>query len=394
MTKLLRFPLCFASVCVLVLALLAPRPLEAGSYKVLHAFSESRGGSRDGYFPQSDVILDRHGNIYGTTVYGGTGCNGYGCGVVFRLGPKGEYTVLHRFTGTPDGWAPGPGRMVVDDAGNLYGATGAGGSGPCFDGDGCGVIFKVDPSGRETILYNFAGGSAGQGPNSGLVRDSAGSLYGTTELGGDSNCGYSYGCGVVFKVDTTGNETVLYTFGGLPDAEFPQAGLAMDSAGTLYGAAGGGAFGFGSVFKVDSSGQETVLYSFTGGEDGDTPIGAPVVDSSGNVYGATWRPNFEPRIYKVDSQGNETTLHAFHGIWHAEASLVLDSKGNLYSTTAGGGRHGDGSVFELGPGGKFTILYSFQPGDGSGPGSAVTLDGPANLYGTAGSPGVVYRLTP
>jgi uncharacterized repeat protein (TIGR03803 family) len=401
MTRLLRLRRASpcASIFALVLVLLAPHPLQARSYKVLHTFSSDDNG----YSPQSDVVLDSHGNIYGTTIQGGTGCNGYGCGVVFKVGRKGTYTVLHRFTGPPDGESPGPGHPVLDGAGDLFVATGVGGTGACNSGAGCGAIFRINASGKETIFYSFAGGQAGQGPNSGLVADSAGNLYGTTELGGDPTCnnGSGYGCGVVFKVDSAGIETVLYAFHGLPDAQNPQVGLALDSTGTLYGTAGGGAFGFGAVYKVDSvTGQETVLYSFTDGADGNTPgIAAPVVDSSGSVYGVTWRPSTAPRVFKVDSKGNETTLHTFHGYWYLEASLVVGSRGNLYGTSAGGGGRGDGSVFKLAPNGKLTILHSFNGSAGGGADSSVALDGAGNLHGTtrsggAHNVGVVYKLTP
>ena len=154
------------------------------------------------------------------------------------------------------------GGLIRDSKGNLYGTTNGGGA------SGAGVVFKVDTSGNETVLYSFTGGADGGYPLAGVIRDSAGNLYGTTNGGGAS------GAGVVFKVDTSGNETVLYSFTGGADGGFPLwVVLARDSAGNLYGTtAGGGASGAGVVFKVDTSGNETVLYSFTGGADGGNPV--------------------------------------------------------------------------------------------------------------------------
>jgi uncharacterized repeat protein (TIGR03803 family) len=167
--------------------------------------------------------------------------------------------VLYSFTGGADGGNP-YGGVVRDSAGNLYGVTGR------WRGIGVGVVFKVDTSGHETVLYTFTGGADGAYPN-GVIRDSAGNLYGTTTNGGGAS-----GAGVVFKVDTSGHETVLYSFTGGNDGGNSSAGVIRDSQGNLYGTtSGGGASGAGVVFKVDTSGHETVLYSFTGGADGATP---------------------------------------------------------------------------------------------------------------------------
>jgi uncharacterized repeat protein (TIGR03803 family) len=167
--------------------------------------------------------------------------------------------------------------LIRDSAGNLYGTTNGGGA------SGAGVVFQIDPSGNETVLYNFTGGADGGFPFGGLIRDSAGNLYGTTNGGGAS------GAGVVFKVDRAGNETMLYSFTGGPDGGYPLwVVLARDSAGNLYGTtSGGGASGNGVVFKLDPSGNETVLHSFTGGADGSSPFAGVVLGSNGNLYGTT-----------------------------------------------------------------------------------------------------------
>jgi uncharacterized repeat protein (TIGR03803 family) len=156
------------------------------------------------------LIRDSAGNLYGTTVAGGAAGNN---GTVFKLGTAGAETVLYTFTGGADGGQPYAG-LIRDRAGALYGTTFKGGitTGTCFQG-GCGVVFKLDMTGAETVLHSFTGGADGGYPNAGLVRDSAGNLYGTALEGGiiTGACGVG-GCGVVFKLDTSGIETVLYRF--------------------------------------------------------------------------------------------------------------------------------------------------------------------------------------
>jgi uncharacterized repeat protein (TIGR03803 family) len=195
--------------------------------------------------------------------------------VVFKLDSTGHETVLHSFKG-PGGANP-HGGLRRDSEGNLYGATESGGA------SNYGVVFKLDSSGHETLLYSFAGPPADGGSSgAGLVRDSAGNLYGTTGFGGAVRRD-----GVVFKVDSTGHETVLHSFAG-PDGANPQAGLVRDSAGNLYGVTpNGGASNRGVVFKLDSTGNESVLHSFAGPADGAYPEGDLIRDLTGNLYGTT-----------------------------------------------------------------------------------------------------------
>lgn len=259
-----------------------------GKETVLHTFT----GPPDGCGPQAGLGIDRAGNLYGTTSYGGvttTSCS-LGCGVVFKLESAGNhYTVLHRFTGA-DGATPAA-DLIHDTAGNLYGTTVYGGnaSGTCrFASLGCGVVFKIDPRGYETVLYAFSGGADGSQPFSSLIRDDAGNLYGTTFGGGNtgSSCAAGgYGCGVVFKLDPLGNETVLYTFTGGADGSGPITSLVRDAAGNLYGTtdSGGAYAGFGTVFELNTAGQETVLHSFDG-HDGDGPS-AGMVLYKGSLFG-------------------------------------------------------------------------------------------------------------
>jgi len=181
--------------------------------------------------------------------------------------------VLYSFTGGNDGANPVAG-VVRDKAGNLYGTT--------FDGGASllGVVFKLDKTGKETVLHSFTGGTDGANPYGGVVRDAAGNLYGTTYYQG------TLGDGTVFKLDKTGKETLVYSFAGGGDGASPTASLVLDTTGNLYGTTFvGGAFGFGAVFKLDTAGQETVQYSFTGGNDGAWPYAGLTRDAAGHLYG-------------------------------------------------------------------------------------------------------------
>jgi uncharacterized repeat protein (TIGR03803 family) len=148
-------------------------------------------------------------------------------------------------------------------------------------------VFKINLAGQETVLYSFLGGTDGSFPSAGLVRDSAGMLYGTTQIGGGSS-GCPSGCGTVFKIDAAGKESVLYSFTGGSDGGYPVAGVIGDAAGNLYGTTihGGDIFGDGTVFKLDNSGKETVLHTFDGA-DGFSPYGGLVRDKKGRFYGTT-----------------------------------------------------------------------------------------------------------
>lgn len=253
---------------------------KSGRQTVLYSFK----GGADGGTPEAGLIQDVAGNLYGTTVFGGA----FGQGVVFKLDSVGIESVLHNFRGVGDGTntlAP----LILDATGNLYGTASGGGSfqGPCA-GSGCGIVFKLAPNGKLKVLHTFTGRSDGAGPV-GLIRNAAGSLFGTASSGADPDCtvGGVTGCGVVFKVDAKEKLTVLHTFTGGFDGGIPNTGLAQDAAGNLYGAtAAGGASGKGVVFKLDNAGKLTVLHAFTGGSDGGNPD-AVVLGSAGNLYGTT-----------------------------------------------------------------------------------------------------------
>jgi uncharacterized repeat protein (TIGR03803 family) len=368
-------------------------PAEAQTYTltVLHNFSGSAHG--DGTRSYGRLWRDAGGNLYGTTLDGGASH----LGVVFKLDSSGHETILHSFTGPPaDGANPYAG-LVGDSAGNLYGTTYFGGA------SNFGVVFKLDSTGHETVLHSFAGPPAdGANPYAGLVRDSAGNLYGTTVMGGGSRKG------VIFKLDSSGHETILHSFAGLPaDGANPLAGLIRDSAGNLYGTTpNAGASNRGVVFKLDSTRHETVLYSFTGLADGANPYAGLIRDSAGNLYGTTaFGGNEFGVVFKLDSTSQETVLHSFGGAHDGarpQAGLVRDSAGNLYGTTVlGGASPNFGVVFKLDSTGHETVLHSFAgpPADGSQPQAELIRDLAGNLYGTTpfggtSNLGVVFKLTP
>jgi len=233
--------------------------------------------------------------------------------------------------------------LVRDAAGNLYGTTASGGA------SGLGTVFKVSAGGAETVLHSFTGGSDGEYPYASVIRDAAGNLYGTTYAGGAS------GLGTVFKIDTQAHETVLYSFRGGADGEYPSAGLVRDAAGNLYGTTNsGGSSGGGIVFKISSAGKETVLHSFKGGKDGEYPYASVIRDAAGNLYGTTYGGGASGwgTVFEIDPTGKETVLYTFTGAADGaspEGGLVQDTAGHLYGTTKYGGAFGAGTVFELSP---------------------------------------------
>jgi uncharacterized repeat protein (TIGR03803 family) len=306
----------------------------SGVGTVLYNFT----GGTDGAFPNSGVIRDSAGNLYGTAIAGGT----TGCGVIFKLDTAGTQTLLYTFQCGDDGQAPGD--LIRDSAGNFYGTT----QGGVFSG----TVFKLDTSGVKTTLHSFTGPPDGMGPVGALIRDSAGNLYGATQDGGTGQCG-SIGCGIVYKLDSTGNETVLYSFAGFPDGATPLGGVIRDSAGNLYGTTTlGGPNRNGTVFKIDTAGTETVLYGFAGGTDGSIPDAGLVMDNAGNLYGSTTEGGIGEGgiVFRVEPAGTENILHTFKGTPDGASpngGLTIDAAGNLYGVTFSGGAHGGGMVFEI-----------------------------------------------
>ena len=346
-------------------------------------------GTPDGKSPEGDLVRDPAGNLYGVTFSGGA----YLWGTVYKVDPTGNETVLYSFTGGADGANPSTG-VLLDSAGNLNGTTGGGGT------FGHGTVYKLDTSGNETVLYSFTGGADGSYPTGSLLRGAGGTLYSTTTQGG------AYGAGTVFKLDTTGNETVLYSFSGGTDGGLPYAGLTRDAAGNFYGTTSGGgdvtcqAGGCGTVFKLTTTGKETVLHAFAGGTDGTSPYARLIRDAAGNLYGTTYFGGIflSGTLFRLDTTGKET-VYSFSGGAYPIA-LVRDSAGNLYGTTTAGGTYGYGSIFKFDTVGKMTVLYSFtgQAKDGGYPHAGLFRDFAGNLYGTTWDCGcrygTVFKFTP
>ncbi|HEY1612886.1 MAG TPA: choice-of-anchor tandem repeat GloVer-containing protein [Rhizomicrobium sp.] len=251
----------------------------------------------DGAFPQAAPIMDGDGNLYGTTQTGGVKCRAIkGCGTVYRLTPSGSETVLHAFTDSEgDGSYPESG-LVMNRKGDLFGVTGWGGNDMC--GGGCGIVFKVSPGGKETILHTFTGQEDGFHSLGSLVSDKAGNLYGTTFYGGISNPNCNAGsCGTIFKIAPNGTKTLLYSFNGPPtDGANPTSALTLDKFGNLYGVTGNGgndaacSWGCGLAFELAADGTETVLYTFCSKQqcsDGIYPLGGLLAGRNGVFYGTT-----------------------------------------------------------------------------------------------------------
>ncbi len=369
---------------VLLSALVAAQTPPAATFAVLHSF-KGTGGE----YPLSAVIMDASGNLYGTTSEGGL----HGNGTVYKVTPSGEEVVLHSFKGGRSDGAFPIASLVRDNTGNLYGTTTDGGAA------GFGTVFKVAEDGAETVLHSF-GESADDGryPSAGLVRDSAGNLYGTTEDGG------ALGFGTIFKVTESGEETVLHSFAGNPtDGQYPIANLTRDANGNLYGTTElGGSANDGTVFKLDAAGSETLLFNFEGGSTGANPFGGVIRDSSGNLYGAaTYGAHGVGLVFKLSPLGVETVLHKFTGGTdgaYPSAGVIRDSSGNLFGTAEFGGDFGAGVVFEVSSSGTFSTVHSFSGSDGADILTGLLLDSAGNLYGTAteggaNGQGTVFKLS-
>jgi len=368
------------TVASFVMLLLAPYPAQAAATEtILHNFA---CGQSDGCYPESGVVLDSQGNLYGTTYGGGT----YGAGVVFKLSSSGTLTILHSFNPSAgDGSAPYAG-VVFGPGGNLYGTTYFGGS------SFAGTVYEVTPSGTETVLYNFTGGTDGCEPQASVVFDSAGNLYGTAPY-----CGAS-GWGTVFKIAPgssgpgTGTFTPLYSFTGGTDGGYPYSSLLLSPKGNLYGTTyAGGANGVGTVFEVTPSGTESVLHSFNAnGEDGFYPYSGLIADSEANLYGTTSYGGTVGvgAVFEVTPSGTETIIHSFKGGKdgiNPYAGLVAVGKTKACGVTEYGGTSGVGTVYCGTTSGTETVLHSFTHNgtDGYFPYlGSLAVDKSGNLYGT------------
>ncbi len=346
----------------------------------------------DAYGPKCNLVRDTAGNMYGATFSGGS----HNLGAVFQVTPTGSETVVYSFSGGADGSHPIAGLVRDAKTGNLYGTTVYGGT------TNNGTVFVLNPStGVETVIYSFKGGTDGANPYSSVVRAGT-TIFGTTINGG------AFGYGTVFKLTAAGKETILHNFNSaFPtlDGSYPYAGLTLYK-GILYGTTTlGGVGNLGTVFAITKTGGYTLLYTFKGGStDGQGPNAGVAFDRSGNLFGTTYLGGLSNAgvVFEI-SAGVETAIHHFgrntgDGI-NPYASLIF-VKGNFYGTTLQGGSANGGTVFKITPGGTETLLHSFTGGaDGFNPYSALVLGASNTLYSTTlqggtSNLGTVFKLIP
>ncbi len=402
--------LSLALLCALTLA--AVPAAQAQTYTIIGNFGNNGSGVNPLY-----VTLDRGGNVYGTTYYGGLSYLGYG--VVFKLTRHGSnwiQSVLYDFTGGSDGGHP-YGGVIFGPDGSLYGTAAGGGR------VGQGVVFKLQPPATEcrsvacywteTVIYNFTGGADGGGPQGNIVFDRAGYLYGTTLTGGIG------GNGTVYELSPAPgqwNWSAVQEFPNSSTGTEPANGVIFDQAGNLYGTTvSGGSNNDGVVYELTpgaSGWTQTILHNFAGSPN-DGAIGAGLAfDSHGNLFGFTesggyedWGVTFE--LQPTGSSGyNYSVIYLFMpqpggAPGYIEVPL-LDSAGNVYGSGTSGGSGNAGVVFELTPSGgdwNFITLHDFSGPDGDEPGGNLAFDAQGNLYGCTEyggryGEGVVWQIMP
>jgi len=441
-----------------------PRPMNGSGSEPAETVLYSFQAGGDAIEPFGNLIADATGALYGTSVEGGGGpCNtavlGYdGCGAVFKLTPTASgyaESVIYPFQAGNDGDDPQSG-LLADSSGALYGTTVQGGGSKCKRVHavvGCGTVYKLTPTASgytESVLYRFHGKSDGAAPLAALIAGAGGRLYGVTDEGGDTPC--QDGCGTVFALTPSASgytESILYRFAGGTDGSYPIGGLIAGSGGALYGTTGWGGStsacpgsrdvhieGCGVVFKLTPTGSgytESILYRFQGGSDGNLPTASLIADASGALYGTTVGGGVSKcgdaygcgTVFKLAPSGSsylESILYRFRGDRRdgsdPSTSLTAGANGVLYGTTTFGGTsfscpgagkpRGCGTVFALTPSGSGyteSILHHFQGGDADGAhpyASVLLMNG--NLFGTTytggtgpcgpGECGTVYELSP
>ena len=379
-------------VVVLAVGALAASPLHAQTFKVIHSFT----GGTDGSSPTAGFVINKYGAMWGTASSGGAS----GAGVVYRINTAGKLTPLYSFTGGADGGTPQSSLIFKNSF--LYGTASSGGA------NGQGVVYRVNmTTGAEKVLYSFQGGTDGSSPVGRLAMDAAGNLYGATSSGGAS------GNGTVFEITTKDKEIILHSFGAGEGAN-PVAGVTFDSAGNVYGtASAGGAYGNGTVFELTKSSgwTESTLHDFELTTDGGVPYAGLVLDGSGNLWGATTDGGdggssgggtlFE--LSPVVGGWSFSTIYTLAG-WGISGSyrdVLLDASGNVYATTHCDGANNAGTVYKLTNGTwSYDELYTFTGGtDGLYSFSNLVADSKGNLYGTtryggADGAGVAFKVTP
>jgi uncharacterized repeat protein (TIGR03803 family) len=350
------------------MTLVAAQMAQAQTYTVLHEFT----GGVDGAFPHQ-MIQGADGNFYGTSTFGGA--NNFGN--IYKLDPSDSLTVLYSFEGGAGGVEP-EGTVFRDSNGDLYGTTREGGDPHCK----CGIFFELDTNDDFTILHTFTGADGAFASNN--IVSVNGDLYGTTESGG------SNGWGVIYKITKTGHYTVVHNF---PSDNYlnTQSDLTRDSTGNIYGET------FASIFKLDTAGNFSTIYTFTDGvNDGAGPVGHLILNASGMITGTALRsPDSSDcgEVFRLESDGTAKALHHFSG-WANGCSPetgLIDVGSVLYGTTAYGGdlnctlfareEQGCGLLYQIDKTGKYTAIHAFDGTDGAWPQDELTKGSDGSVYG-------------
>jgi len=325
----------------------------AAPAQMFEPLADFDGGN--GQWPYASLVQGRDGKLYGTTSAGGTADGG----TVFRVAPTGHETVLYGFVGISNGYRPTTALVLATD-GNFYGTTDEGNNPECPP-DHCGTVFRINPKGILSTLHVFER-TDGSFP-SGLIEASDGNLYGTAQGGGNMFCTFpDYGCGTVFRITPSGVLTTLYQFcieADCRDGAGPSGGLVEGPEGSFYGTTieGGTStncfFGCGTVFKITREGALTTLHSF------------------------------------INSDGIEPV-----------AGLIQGEDGDFYGSTSYGGADNLGTIFKITHEGLLTTLHNFYAFDGAEPLAALIQATDGNLYGTTymggleGTYGTIFKMTP
>ena len=387
----------FGAICVRAVAAAAlaafvlgiAAPVLASTESVIYSFANPP----DAFKPQCNLVADAAGNMYGTTFSGGTN----NLGAIFKVTSTGAESVVYSFAAGTDGKHPVAGLVLDKKTGNLYGTTVYGGT------TNNGTVFVFNPAtGVETVLYSFKGAvTDGANPYSSVVRAGT-TIFGTTMNGGAF--GYGTVFKLTGKGKITILHDFNSAFPTL-DGSYPYAGLTLYKGILYGATTMGGLGNLGTVFAISKTGAYSLLYSFKGGStDGQSPYAGVVFDPAGNLYGATYGGGVDNAgVVYILAAGGEAVLHHFRrtggdGI-NPYASLVR-YKSNFYSTTTQGGTANGGTIYKITPTGTETVQHSFTGGaDGFNPFSPLLLGTPKAFYSTTNiggtsSLGTVFKFVP